>query len=140
MNDLQKHGKPRDLLRDIRLFEDVVSLYGFKGSYQNTFTAATLPYPPRLCWMPEEAATRPVSFDCHYKRIQLLNVSLSTMTANNGNPALDFSGYGVRQGRNGRLVSDFSQWRELHRNRMLHLNDETRLVCAAEIWQYFRLL
>ena len=134
-------GSTKRIWRDINMFEDIVELLGRRnspGSSPNTFSVARLPFPPKLCWMRVEGPPPP-SFNCHYTRLELLNNLIEDRSRSLGLPALDFSFMGtVWPGQPGvRPIADPLAWRESTYEKMLHLNDEYRVLCNRKVISYF---
>jgi hypothetical protein len=126
------------------LFADMVELQGLRHhpSEPNTFTMATLPFAPKLCWFPGQGI-KPTGFDCHYQRIKWLNDCLIERSRNLGVPVVDLSILGTRWvysdpgSRSSELIPDYPQWRESTPRNMLHLNDGNRIKMATRINSYF---
>lgn len=133
--------------RDMLVFSDIVQLHSYEhglGS-SNTFTMATLPYAPKLCWLSGRTPPPP-GFSCHYDTMRHFNDRLLQRNYLADLPPLDVSLMGTRRvDSNGlgvppNLLSDYGQWRESAPWRMLHLNDKNRILMATRVTAYFAAL
>ena len=129
------------------IFSDMVQLHGYEHGLGagNTFTMATLPYAPKLCWLSGRTLPPP-GFNCHYDMMKQFNERLVQRNHVANLPPLDVSLMGTRRlditGPEAppNLLSDYGQWREAVPWRMLHLNDKNRILMATRVTAYFTAL
>ena len=133
------------------IFSDLVRLHGYEHRLgdRNTFSMATIPYAPKYCWLSSELEA-PAGFRCHYDMLKRFNDRLLQWNRINGLPALDMSSMGMKSPDDTttsvqmpgwrvpeKPVADYRQWRENVPWRMLHLNDQNRIMMSLRVSAYF---
>ena len=133
------------------IFSDLVRLHSYEHrlAEKNTFCMATLPFAPKYCWLSNELEA-PMGFRCHYAMMKQFNDRLLQWNRVSGLPLLDLSSMGMKFTGDAtpstrmtdwrtpeKPVADYNQWRESVPWRMLHLNDQNRIMMSMRVSTYF---
>ena len=119
-------------------------------SIPNSLAVATLPYPPQLCWLPDNGPYPTPHYLNHLEELTWLNNEIKRFNVMNGTPnAPTFHKYGDRidnkkkRDRYGQIMvrhtrsHRWEDWREPQPQNMLHLCDKRRVLMGKAVANYF---
>ena len=153
LNNLLKGEKGEELMYKLCSFRDTVMRQSLKyhPDAPNTFAVATLLYAPQLCWFPDDGPVPSASYENRLEELQWINTELIKFNAMNGVVSVPHvHKFGIRVDNKSkrdmygnvtvhhRLMHKWEQWREVERDRMVHLEEKKRVDLGRSINKYFK--
>ena len=153
LNNLVKGDRVEELFTKFGYFRDLVEWQATKyhPAVKNTFAVATLLYAPQLCWFADDGPPPSPTYRNRLQEMQWLTTTLIEFNRKNGVPRFPHvRKFGVRiDNQTSRDVygnvevkhrtrHKWEQWREEEKGRMLHLNDQRRLLLGRAVNKYFQ--
>ena len=152
LNNILKGDRMEELLNKFAVFRDTVMWQARKyhQAIPNTFAVATVLYAPQLCWFPDDGPLPSPGYRNRLNEMQWLNSSILKFNEAMGiKSAPRIHKFGIRvdnkssQDEYGnirvlhKVNHKWEQWREVERDRMLHLGDNKRMDLGRSINKYF---
>lgn len=123
----------------VKALEHLVDLIVWQGRSHpeepNTCAIATLPYPPRICWLKENEEA-PTNFDNQLRNIKWLNRKIEEINLKSGVKVPKFHSFGVRKmTRFGKQTTKHrpEHWREDG----MELSDDQRIKLGRQVGRFF---
>ena len=151
-NDFINGATAHDIMRSYYQMLQVISNQASKyhPTIPNSLAVATLPYPPQLCWFPDNGPVPTPHYVNHLGELTWLNDEIKRFNVINGtHNAPTFHKYGDRidnrkkRDRFGQVMvrhtrsHRWEDWREPQPQSMLHLCDRKRMMMGKAVANYF---